>query len=1052
MTTARLGPFVVGKLLGSGGMGRVYAAEHAELGTPVAVKVLTVADPQRVARFLGDEVRAMARLDHPHIGRVFEHGIVDGPGPFAVGTPWFAMEKLGSDLRTEVASATRWSAVAPFVLQLLDALAHAHAHGVIHRDLKLGNVMVGRSDDLRPGLKLVDFGIAALDADSARSVGTPSSMAPEQLQSGLSSVGPWTDLHALGTLVWRVLTGGRPTGEAVGPGIYLRHRSESFEPFRPSIPVPEGLEAWLRTLLSYRPRARYACCADALRALEACGALIDVDITAPVGQLAAAEATASSEVTVPALRWSVDADDMPTRTGPAATQVPRDWRATLPPAPSLHLAGAGLSLLPWRSPPFVGREELRDRLWSTTRRALCGDTPARLALTGPEGVGARALGLWWVRRLRTLSGAHAVEASSVQELVDALLQPLGIAGDLEGRRRGLERWGADFRASLDALELLDGDAPVALQVGAALEVVRALARTRPVAVFFTGEEELLLERALEAGPGTAWVTRVRGEVPSGCEELPVRPLPDRELSQLLGRMVPLEPNLHAALVQRSGGRPGRARALLQQAVPSLVPSRDGFDGRLPDDVRFDVAARLPGVSEDELRALEVAAAQGRVVHRAVWVRSSGMSPRVADALAETLVSYGFATPVPSGFVLDPELLTALRERARAAERAAPHAGAVAVTLEHLGGDALQVARCWRDAGESARAARVLLDQWHRVVRTHGTVVTASAIDEARDWLFEVPEEEALHGRAAVVAAELRLETGKVPEDEMRALQAWALARGWYDTACRATRCIAWAVTHDQPSVDAAYSAFAEAWLDRCTPLIQARMYVAWYLRLERFADPKRDDVLEAAREVGAIALEEAASVDERRQVQHLLSAMERARHHRDDGDVDALLVAAQRCVELARARGGTSLPLDLVEWGHALVSAGRWDEADAAFAESAQVSRWFAIPRAEAFALGNQAGLAGRRGDWSRAAELAERGLVGVDHPYLKAVLELVCVVRVAQGGRAREVRQTLDRLAPVLAPVRPIDDEVRFALEAIESALLSVHPQTAAVAAAMRA
>ena len=1030
-------------------MGRVYAARHGEMGIDVAIKVLTVREGSKLSGALREEVRAMARLDHPHIGRVFEHGVAEG-GTFAAGTPWYAMELLRSDLMKALRGARDWSRLAPYVLQLLDALGHAHARGVIHRDLKAGNVLVGRSDDQRPGLKLVDFGIAALDADSPAAVGTPSAMTPEQWRSDLTTLGPWTDLYSLGAMVWRLVTGERSTGLSVGPGVYLRQKAEDFAPFTPRFPVPDGLEHWLRTALSFRPEERFACCADAQLALADCGALADVPFPQAVGPVQDLELTESSNVTVPVARWEADAPDRPLRPMPAYSSVPADWREPLPPPLSLHLAGAGLSLLPWREPAFVGREEARDALWEGTRSALRGGRVARMALVGPPGVGASALGHWWIRRLRSCSGTLAVVATDLQGLVDAMLQPFGRRGDHDARLRGLERWRSDFRASLDALDALDADAPVEQHTGAALELLRALSRQRPLAVFLEGTDPgvaRLLARADELETGVALV--VRGDVPPGAQVVSLRPMPDPELSEVVHRLLPLEPTLHGELLRRSGGLPGRARELLQQAVLTLTVTRDGFMGRLPSTDGADPLALLPDLSDAERVALEVAAAAGPSVLRAVWVRASGLAPRAADALADRLVRAGLSTPTPSGFSLTPSVADALMARAEAHGRGTEHHCAVATTVAHLRGDPLHVATSWQAAGEPALAAHTLLDGWHRVVRLHGTTMARATLDALRDRLRTVPEEEGLHGRAAALALELRLEAvGRVDPRETHDLQAWALARGWHDTAAHATRLRAWSLTADQGAVNEVYEAFDRDWLARVRPLYRARMLAAWYLRLERFEDPRRDEVLERVREACRATM---ASTDgeDRARTEHLAAVAERARLARD-GDPEAHLAVARRCVRFSRRHGGTSLCLDLVEQAHALVRTGHLDEADATFAESARVARWLCIPRAEAFAVGNRAGLAGQRGDWRRAAELAERALVGVDHPYLKAVMELICAVRLAQGGHHDDLRATLERIRPVLAPVRPIDDEVQVALDAIEAATREGAPELAALASAM--
>src|SRR5690606_15752040 len=99
------------------------------------------------------------------------------------------------------------------LLSILDALAHAHARGVVHRDIKPGNILLGGHDDLRPGVKLADFGLArgSEDFGEERSVaGTPVYMAPEQFRGAWRSFGPWTDLYSLGIVAWELVCGKPP--------------------------------------------------------------------------------------------------------------------------------------------------------------------------------------------------------------------------------------------------------------------------------------------------------------------------------------------------------------------------------------------------------------------------------------------------------------------------------------------------------------------------------------------------------------------------------------------------------------------------------------------------------------------------------------------------------------------------------------------------------------------------------------------------------------------------------------------------------------------------
>jgi serine/threonine protein kinase len=143
-------------------------------GVPVAVKVPRVrlpADP-RLLKLLDTEVRAMARLDHPGVAWVYDHGRV-GPGSeLPEGTPYLVLEHCGGGTLDD-RRPTSWDAVRDLAERLLDALAHAHARGIVHRDVKPSNVLFSGPSDVRAGPKLADFGIAAAIGERSRRAGTP---------------------------------------------------------------------------------------------------------------------------------------------------------------------------------------------------------------------------------------------------------------------------------------------------------------------------------------------------------------------------------------------------------------------------------------------------------------------------------------------------------------------------------------------------------------------------------------------------------------------------------------------------------------------------------------------------------------------------------------------------------------------------------------------------------------------------------------------------------------------------------------------------------------
>jgi tetratricopeptide (TPR) repeat protein len=257
-------------------MADVWRGVHPGQDVPVAVKVVTAAkarEPRYLASFRS-EVRAVARLHHPGIILVFDHGEVDeeaeraSGGRLTAGSPYLAMELASQGTLADLDLPVPFSSLVTCLLALLDALAHAHARGVLHRDLKPGNVLMGSPQDLRPGLKLTDFGLAhALDRwdsrdDKSHVTGTPIFMAPEQFRAAWRDFGPWTDLYALGCMAF-LFSSARPP--FVGNVTELA--SQHCRDHAPRVSLPEGYPAafssWVGRLLEKEPGRRFPTAADA---------------------------------------------------------------------------------------------------------------------------------------------------------------------------------------------------------------------------------------------------------------------------------------------------------------------------------------------------------------------------------------------------------------------------------------------------------------------------------------------------------------------------------------------------------------------------------------------------------------------------------------------------------------------------------------------------------------------------------------------------------------------------------------------------------------------
>ncbi len=201
------GRYEVGPLLGKGGMGTVYRARDLMMGRDVALKVLPGGQQtSTIGRSLFQkEIRAFAKLDHPHVVPIYEAGENDGLN-------YFTMKLLPSDLKTQL---RRFEGdpvgAAVLVEKIALAVHHLHQHGILHRDLKPANILLDASEPPNP--YVADFGVAKhLDEDSllgtGRVVGTPLYMAPEQAAG--ESVTWATDIYSIGVILYELLTRERP--------------------------------------------------------------------------------------------------------------------------------------------------------------------------------------------------------------------------------------------------------------------------------------------------------------------------------------------------------------------------------------------------------------------------------------------------------------------------------------------------------------------------------------------------------------------------------------------------------------------------------------------------------------------------------------------------------------------------------------------------------------------------------------------------------------------------------------------------------------------------
>src|SRR6187397_1186512 len=246
------GRYRIVRKLGSGGMANVYLAEDEDLGRRVAIKILNeryANDDLFIERFRR-EAKSAAALSHPNIVSVYDRGEAEG-------TYYIAMEVIeGRSLKELIM--TRGPLPIPQALaythEMLEALRFAHRHGIIHRDIKPHNILIGER------LKVTDFGIARAGAsqmtEAGSIMGTAQYLSPEQAKG--APVDQTSDLYSVGVVLYELLTGSVPFNGDTPVEIAMKHLSQTPEP--PSVrrpDVPDDLDYVVLRALAKDPSERY---------------------------------------------------------------------------------------------------------------------------------------------------------------------------------------------------------------------------------------------------------------------------------------------------------------------------------------------------------------------------------------------------------------------------------------------------------------------------------------------------------------------------------------------------------------------------------------------------------------------------------------------------------------------------------------------------------------------------------------------------------------------------------------------------------------------------
>jgi eukaryotic-like serine/threonine-protein kinase len=756
MGTWTLGDFELDCPIGRGGMGEVWRGQHVGHGRPVAAKFIRpdrVSEEQLLA--FRREVLSAARLNHAHVIRVYDQGVVGPGGAVPAGTPFLVMELAEGSLADRPPQS--WSQARALLRATLAGLAHAHAHDVLHLDIKPQNLLWSERR-----LKLADFGIARLRTglsplgteSAGQSAGSPASMAPEQFRRGEPLL-PQTDLYAVGCLATQWVCGRPPFEVHTLVQARRAHLDLPPPPLAPLFAVPDALEGWIDALLRKRPSERFEHAADAMHALLHLGRERSRASLTPPTPTPALDASTMVE---PAQQPPPHAPDPGHRLEPARAVRPPP--APFPPSvprrvddPQSRFRDAGLGLFGLCPLPLIGRESWTARLWARLSMVHRTGTSRIVVLQGAGGVGKSALAHWLAVTAReagaaeTLRATHAELPGAHNGIGPMVLRFLDAPapGDVGATLRA--RLGEHLDpAVLDPLAetLARPDRPHDLRVlGDRVEaLLRAVSHARPTIVWLEDCQWAAPTLRWVAATGTSkpvlWLLTVddeaRAERPTEADLLErlcsrpdterwsVPPLDLQATRALVHALLGMRGPAAATIVERCGGSPVFAVAAAGELVSrgALVTQPPVVSSHLAQTWGRRLDA-LP-LSRQERDALEVAAALGIEVDGGAWRAALA----VPVGLVDRLVAAGLALPSRGGWRFCHGMFRdAVLNRAEQAGRLPDHHR----RCVPVASSPLDRGRHWLSAGEPGRAATFLLQGIEDLITTGQSDLAAALLDQ-----------------------------------------------------------------------------------------------------------------------------------------------------------------------------------------------------------------------------------------------------------------------------------------------------------------------------------
>lgn len=685
-------------LLGRGGMGEVWLCRDLEQKREVAIKAVRpdfLTDPG-AARLFHAEIVATARLNHPGIIPVYDL-IRDPSGPALLVMAYREGPSLGSFTPADLT----WPFVAEVLKQLLEALAYAHARGVLHLDIKPENVILERRGS-RIRATLLDFGIARIrrpgrgierwfDRDAV--IGTVEYMSPEQCSGTFERLGPWSDLFSVGALAFELCAGYRAFPGPSQPTAMVQRLTDPPPRLRSLVPgVPPEFLDFCDLLLANEPRLRPLLAADALQMLRA----IEPDAIEP-------EPMGFGEI--PIGQWSPDVE---TRIAPEvlnATMTFDELSSDEPHEASRSIAGlptqglddkssaeaaftadeetpttGAYGLFGLRELPVMGRLDQRRAVWNAVRAVVIARRPCVVFLEGPAGSGKSRIARDVMERSTELGLCIGMQTSwsqagsgdeGLRGLLENLLDTRGAAAPQVRARLDfwLDRIPGNHRAFSREVEIFlrpsrDAAPDAGLPLRVAVEAIARGAALRPVLLWLDdvqwsrGEAGALLTaiRAREPALPVCVIATVRSDeiedrvvyermasAPS-THRVRVDPLDLEATRRLVRGLLDVDEELCDFLAARAEGNPLFVTQLLQQLVVAEAVERR--EGRYRLARAFDLSTVPADIRAVWSRRIDQCGASSADLGTLALVRDR-VSLNVADELIRLLATPASIRAVPS---------------------------------------------------------------------------------------------------------------------------------------------------------------------------------------------------------------------------------------------------------------------------------------------------------------------------------------------------------------------------------------------------------------------